>query len=239
MQKSSTAERILGCCAGSARAAAIMGDLTEMKATRGTLWFWTAFARTLFSLTWRIILALFVAEVAREMIFNLAGLYFRSTPESWRTNDGHHLLNAGGPMMACILSTLWFVLPFAAVRFGLRDRFVRLTFAIALGTTVAFLFIPWASASIALATVALAAAALLSQRWRASLVVLAGTGTAGLATFLAAAALKGLVHPHSFLGGIVFTNGAMLGFQGSLLVIAIAGSRLHRRLLESATPFHN
>ena len=33
-------------------AAAILGDLTELSATRGRLWFWTAYARTLLSQRW-------------------------------------------------------------------------------------------------------------------------------------------------------------------------------------------
>jgi hypothetical protein len=58
-----------------------------MAATRGRLWFFAAYARTLVSLTWRIVLALFVAEVGRELMFNLANLYFQVTPPTWRTSN--------------------------------------------------------------------------------------------------------------------------------------------------------
>ena len=84
-----------------------------------------AYARTLFSLTWRIVLALFVADVGRELMFNLAGAYFRHTPYAWRTTNGPFLLDHMGPLLAGIMSTLWFALPFAGVLYGVRDRFVQ------------------------------------------------------------------------------------------------------------------
>ena len=71
MPRQPAPEALLALIAGPARAAAILGDLTEMAATRGRLWFYAAYARTLFSLTWRIVLALFVADIGRELIFNL------------------------------------------------------------------------------------------------------------------------------------------------------------------------
>ena len=46
-------EWLLARIAGPNRAAAIMGDLVELSSTRGRLWFWTAYARTLISLGWR------------------------------------------------------------------------------------------------------------------------------------------------------------------------------------------
>src|ERR1019366_5508664 len=117
------AEWLLARITDPTRAAAIMGDLTEMAATRGRAWFWTAYARTLVSFTWRIVLALFVADIGRQMIFDLFHLYIRHTPAAWRNATGSwlDLLNSSGPLLACILSTLWFVLPFAVLRYGRRD----------------------------------------------------------------------------------------------------------------------
>ena len=224
-------ESLLALVAGRTRAAAIMGDLTEMATTRGRLWFFAAYARTLFSLTWRIVLALFIADLGREFIFNLANLYFHVTPPTWRTTNGPYLLSHMGPFFACILSTLWFVLPFAAVRYGLRDRFVRLTFAVALGTTVAFLFIPWASFTFAAATLALAAATLLSKTWRKPLGILIATGITGV---LAIALINGLgIHQRHHPGSRALAGYlSMLSFQTGLLTLAFLCSRLHRRLLE-------
>src|ERR1035441_5439486 len=141
MPKTILAEGLLARLTDPTRAAAIMGDLAEMAQTRGRGWFFAAYLRTLFSLTWRIVLALFVADIGRQFIFELFHLYTSHTPATWRTSNAPHLLNSAGPLLACVMTTLWFVLPFAAVRYGVRDRFVRLTLAIALGTTVAFLFL--------------------------------------------------------------------------------------------------
>jgi hypothetical protein len=229
------AESCLALFAGPTRAAAIMGDLTEMADTRTRLWFAAAYLRTLASLTWRIVLALFVADVGREFIFDAFHIYLAHTPAAWRSASGPYfsLLNSSGPLLACIMSTLWFALPFAAVRYGVRDRFVQLTFAIALGTTFAFLSIPFASLLCAAATVALACAALLSATWRKPLEVLVWTGVAGLLTIAVADVLRFrfpallLAHGHGLLAANVYA----LLFQTTLLIIALVCSRLHRRLL--------
>lgn len=237
MPKKPAAEALLALFAGQERAAAIYGDLTEMAASRGRVWFAAAYARTLFSLTWRIVLALFVADVGRELMFNLAGLYFRVTPARWRTTDGPYLLDHTGPLLACIMSTLWFALPFAAVRYGLRDRFVRLTFAVAAGTTVAFLFIPWASLLCAAATLVLAGAAFTSSAWRKPLEVLLWTGAAGLLMVAVSSAIRFQL-PRAFPGGHTLLARSVneLAFGGALLVLAFVCSRMHRLLLEAVNP---
>src|ERR1035438_3158138 len=107
--KTSPAESLLALFAGSDRAAAILGDLTEMAATRGRLWFVAAYARTLFSFTWRIVLALFVADIGRQMIFDLFHLYIGHTPAVWRNATGSwlDLRNSTGPLPACVISARW------------------------------------------------------------------------------------------------------------------------------------
>jgi len=240
MPKTPLAESLLALLAGPARAAAIYGDLTEMAAMRGPLWFFAAYARTLISLGWRLVVALFVADIGRQFVFDLFHLYMRHTPAVWRNATGSFvdLLNLSGPLLACIMSTLWFALPFAAVRYGYRDPFVRLTAVVAAGTTIAFLAIPWISLLAATAMLALACAAFLSSRWRKPFEVLAWTGAAGLLSLAAFTVLSrrflsqhpaishGLgSHPHA-VDAMVFS------FQGSLLLVAIVCSRVHRWMLE-------
>ena len=238
MPNTSPAEIFLALFAGPARAAAILGDLTEIAQTRGRIWFLAAYARTLFTFTWRIMLALFVADIGRELMFNLANIYFHATPPTWRTTDGPYLLDHMGPLLACIMSTLWFALPFAAVRYGLRDRFVQLTFVVAMGTTVAFLAIPFTSLVCAAATLVLAIAAFASRTWRKPLEVLLWSGAAGLAMIAASNAVRLRVpllfaHDHRVLVG----NSYALLFQTGLLVLAFVCSRMHTLLLrEPATP---
>jgi hypothetical protein len=225
------AEGLLAIVAGRERAAALYGDLLELAQSHGRAWFVAAYIRTLFSLTWRLVLALFVADIGRQMMFDAAKLYFHATPPSWRTTHSPYLLGQMGPL-ACVMSTLWFALPFAAVRYGVRDRFVRLTFAIAAGTTVAFLFIPWVSLGCAVATVGIAVVALLSRRWRKPLEVLAWTGGVGLLLIGAADALR-LRAPQALLVAHVHGVYAFaLVFQLGLLGMAMVCSRMHRLLLE-------
>jgi hypothetical protein len=234
MPNPSPAESFLALIAGRDRAAAILGDLTEMAATRGRLWFAAAYLRTLLALTWRIVLALFVADIGRQTIFDLFHLYLRHTPAVWRDATGSwlDLLNESGPLLACIMSTLWFALPFAAVRYGLRDRFVQLTFAVAMGTTLAFLAIPWTSLVCAAATLVLAIAAFTSRTWRKPLEVLLWSGAAGLAMIAASNAVRLRVpllfaHDHRMLVGNAFA----LLFQTGLLTLAFVCSRMHTLLL--------
>ena len=52
MHKTPIAEWLLARIAGRERAAAIVGDLEELAATRGWLWFWIEYVRSLISLGW-------------------------------------------------------------------------------------------------------------------------------------------------------------------------------------------
>ena len=180
MRKTCRTELLLARLTNPTRAAAIYGDLTEMAATRGRLWFVAAYLRTLFTFTWRIVLALFVADVGRQLAFDTNHLNLLVTPAAWRANTGSfvNLLNSSGPLIACIMSTLWFALFFALVRYGRRDAFVRLTALVTAGAFLAFLAIPWISLVAAAATLALTCAAFLSARWRKPFEVLAWTGAA-------------------------------------------------------------
>jgi hypothetical protein len=233
MPNPSPAESLLALIAGPDRAAAILGDLTEMAATRGHLWFWAVYGRTLLSLTWRIVLALVVATVGRQIIVNSFHTYTTHTDVAWRTTHAPFLPDHMGPLLYSIVSTLLFVLPFAAVRYGLRDRFVQLSFAVAVGTTVAF-FIPFASLTCAIATLAISAATLFSSTWRKPLEVLLWTGAAGLLAEAAVGAVDTVIlshHPAESTRHFFAHYGAMLIFRSSLLAVAFVCSRLHHRLL--------
>jgi hypothetical protein len=236
MPNTSPTESLLALFAGNDRAVAILGDLTEMAQTRGTLWFWSAYTRTLISLTWRIVLALVAATVGRQILVNSFHTYYMThTPVAWRTTYAPFLLNYMGGLLPCIAQTLWFVLPFAAVRYGVRDRFVQLSFAVAVGTTVTLLYIPFASLFCAAATLAIAVTALFSTTWRKPLGVLLWTGAAGLLALFAVGAIDTIIlshHPDWQTGHFFPHYGGMLIYRSSLLAVAIVCSLLHRRLLE-------
>lgn len=229
-EKTTPAELLLAVFAGRERAAAMMGDLAEMAATRGRGWFVAEYVRTLVSVTWRIVLALFVADMGRQMIFDLFHIYLRVSPPFWRTTLSPAFFSSMGPPLACLMSTLWFALPFAAVRYGVRDRFVQLTFAVAMGTTVTFLFIPWASLMCAAATVALAAAAMFSPMWRKPMEMLMWTAGVGVLVIGAEDAVR-ITLSHGSEGHWLLKDWQMFAFQGTLLILAIVCSRLHGWLL--------
>ncbi len=63
MRKVSFAEWFLSQNIGPQRASAIMGDLEELAATRGRLWFAAVYLRTLITLGWRSPVALVAASV--------------------------------------------------------------------------------------------------------------------------------------------------------------------------------
>jgi hypothetical protein len=240
MPKTSSAEALLALFAGSTRAAAILGDLTEMAATRGRLWFWTAYARTLAILSWRIVAAVVVAMSLYQLLGNtLFNAPMRTAP------SGPHLPMTSGPHLPILLifwfepRFLWFVLPFAVLLYGLRDRFVRLTAIAALGTTIAFLFLPpfsFAGVVIALALIALA---LLFSGWWKPATVLAATVAFAFWCGNAAGHLSTFLRSHDYIpayGHGIAGLEPMLASRGSMLASAYLCARLHRWLLQTPNP---
>jgi hypothetical protein len=126
--KTTPAEWLLARLTDPTRAAAIMGDLTEMAATRGRLWFWTAYARTLISLGWRTPVALVAAYACAKSywvftaIHSLALWLARWLPDA----DPRYFSNRWEVPLVTMLQGLVFLLPFVLVRFGPRDRLTRL-----------------------------------------------------------------------------------------------------------------
>jgi hypothetical protein len=171
-------ESLLALIAGSDRAAAILGDLTEMAATRGRLWFWTAFTRTLISLGWRTPVAFVFAIASVRFIFGRvlpllenhrithlrdAGLFGVYNPHlrlvTWNTS-------------MVISQCLFFALPFAIVRFGLRNRVTQLACSLLLLAAPVYTLRPWVMDLSGLLTALAVAAALLFPHCRRPMIVL-------------------------------------------------------------------
>ena len=121
------------------RAAAILGDLTELAAIRGRLWFWTAYARTLVTLGWRTPVAFLLAYAFSSWvalggfptIHSLFHSFYRNAHRKphaalWHVFDRTSHYTAAHTLwqvpLGDSLIALWFVLPFVLIRFGLRDR---------------------------------------------------------------------------------------------------------------------
>ena len=121
--KRSLAESTLAIFAGRERVAVMYGDLTEMAATRGRFWFWTAYARTLISLGWRNPVALVAASVCTYWLGPIVWHSMRSLAYPLR-----HVLIAHPrtvflfEILGNALIGLFFLVPFLMLRFGLRDR---------------------------------------------------------------------------------------------------------------------
>jgi hypothetical protein len=173
------------------RAAAIYGDLTEMAASRGRLWFWTAYLRTLVTFGWRTPVAFltayafstWVAIGAFPTIHSVLRSFYRHVQNKphqaiWNVFNRtvHHTtahfwqIPLGDSLIA-----LWFILPFVLVRFGLRDRLTQLASAIFLLTIPYFSLDPAAVNFAGLVTAAIILAVLSLRTWRRPMIVLAAS----------------------------------------------------------------
>jgi hypothetical protein len=232
MPKPNPAEWLLSRITTRDRAAAILGDLTELSATRGSLWFWTAYARTLAVLSWRVVVAVVLAMSLYQFLGNtLFHAHMRQAP------PGQHL-----PMLLIFWFEPrfpWFVLPFAVMLYGLRDRFVHLTAIAALGTTIAFLFLPrFSFEGVVIALTLIALVLLFSSWWRPATVL---AGTVGFAFWCGSATghLSMFLRSHDYIpayGHGITGLEPMLAARGSMLASAYLCARLHRWLLQSPNP---
>jgi hypothetical protein len=161
------------------RAAAILGDLTEMSATRGRLWFWTAYARTIVTLGWRAPFAFLIAIASGTFLSRAVpawlfthripalmhigiGIHGKYYPQFWTFN-----------LTMLMAQALFFVMPFVLIRFGLRNRLTQLACALFLIALPFRSFVLMGVSSI-LCVLAIAVALLLPL-WRRPMIVLAAT----------------------------------------------------------------
>jgi hypothetical protein len=214
------------------RAAAIFGDLTELAATRGRLWFWTAYTRTLVSLGWRSPVALVAGSVCTYWLGPIVWHSIRTLAHPLR-----HVLVAFRPMvfMFAILGNallgLFFLVPFLMIRFGLRDRLTRLAGAIFVLTLPYFSLAPVVVLVIGPLMVLAVLAAMCLRNWRRPMIVLA---LALVPQYLVVAAW--LSFPHGLLffhlqGRIQMMAPRLMAFAVTAIVCVV----LHRRLLQAPT----
>jgi hypothetical protein len=174
MHKTSLPEWLLARLTDQSRAAAIMGDLDELAATRGRFWFAAAYSRTILSLGWRSPVALVAASVCTYRLGPIVWHSMRSLAHPLR-----HVLVAFPPMVVLFailgnaLLGLFFLVPFLMIRFGLRDRLTQLAGAIFVLTLPYFSLVPVIVLVIGSLAVVAAVTALCLRRWRRSMIVLA------------------------------------------------------------------
>ncbi len=251
ISRTAPAEWLLARVAGPDRAAAIMGDLEELAATRGRLWFWIAYARTLITLGWRTP----VAFVAGSAGFFLMMSFFSTLLRNPGPNRTAHMASVDILANAAVLSTgfllvfsvsVWFATPFAILRFGFRDRMAQLYGVFFLLAAPLFFHSNPVSLVCALLTLAVIFAALFSKPWRRPMVVIASMSIAVLVSLVACNDLATKIyHPKFHLKAGLDAASAdpiafnlvswlvvRLTFAVALLIASFACSRLHRWLLE-------
>jgi hypothetical protein len=198
------AESVLGFFAGRTRAAAIYGDLVELAVPRGRLWFCIAYVRTVVALSWRTPVALVLVLISLTYLrgsivdwftllshpnFTVSGQFVHSAP-------GHYVFLVSS-WLGCILwirGALWLLLPYIAIRFGLRSRLCYLACALFLVGLPAYFSrpIPYMVSSVMGA--AIAASALASPRWRKEMIFVAINSTVAYVVFLIAIARPDPLH---------------------------------------------
>jgi hypothetical protein len=151
MRKVPFAEWFISQDIGIERGSALYGDLEELAATRGRLWFWTMYFRALISLGWRAGGSAFItAIVASWLVFRRvqSGM---SLLRGVMVHFGFHQFHPGlfgestnhasvliGNMSIVTASFLFFAVPFLLVRFGWRDRLTKLAILLLVITVPAF-----------------------------------------------------------------------------------------------------
>ena len=116
MHNAPATEWLLARLTTPTRAAAIMGDLDELAATRARLWFWIAYTRTLISLGWRTPVAFLCAYACTRSYWLLTAMH---TSMNWLLHSVHLAGPAEGmplemrllPMMGPLFG-LYFLAPF-------------------------------------------------------------------------------------------------------------------------------
>ena len=184
MRSAVLAEWIIGRDTTEGRAVSIVGDLIETLPEKGILWFWLAVAKIVLSLIRRRSLAFVVAYfVGWPAFFGFqmaiwGAHYPHRPPHQW--NQLFAWLGVSGSVLCALL-------PYVAIRFGLRDRLTQLTFAsvVLIAATIWLWWLPAVLATcIGLSTVVVLVSAATREgrkAWSALLVSIAAAFGSGLA----------------------------------------------------------
>jgi hypothetical protein len=139
MDNAATAEWILRRLTDKERAASVVGDLVEIGARKGAMWFWLSFSGVALSLVWR-----------RPVAF-LAALYAGMWTMSWLAMAGCSIYSPHCPpgrwetvldALVWIGSTLWAAALYTVIRYGVLDRTTQITIVWA-GLATAAIYFWW------------------------------------------------------------------------------------------------
>jgi len=178
-------EALLARLTDPTRAAAIYGDLVELAASRGRAWFWLAYLRTLATLLWRTPTAFLCGCLSLSLGAFVVGHRSRYIPHQAGTltivpHFIASLIPFAGIFLIGMATPLWFLVPFGLVRYGARDRLVRLSSLLALLGTAAFFDFAALSLASALVAVLVMTYALCASRWRKPMAIITASAVTGL-----------------------------------------------------------
>ena len=166
------------------KAAALVGDLLEIGASRGDLWFWRSLAGVLIRLAWRPVVGFIAALYAGAWVVSV---FSRAL---WGVRS-HHPPSAIWLLFAVLPGlgdALVSVLVYSAIRFGVRNRVTQLTacaFVVTAGIALGWWNVAVLATTAAFAAVSLAASLATASRRRASLIALITVSTGIVVGFLA------------------------------------------------------
>lgn len=246
-RKTQPAEWLLARIAGPDRSAAIMGDLAEMAQTRGRLWFWMAYARTIVETGWRVSFSFVLGCAIFSLIDWLCGSHRIWLVQALRLGRPHMMLHISPYLWLFLYSVttpLWFTAPFVVARYGIRDRFVRLILLFTFVMTCAMDYPHRFTLLFVSVTLFAAAVSLFRERWRKPVLVFAATVGMGTAAYLVISrsvfwgfwyfghqyhrnGFDGFAAPHLILWIAMWAIAL-----SSMFIITFVCARMHRRLLE-------
>jgi hypothetical protein len=238
MRKVPFAERLMSFYAGADRAATIYGDLEELALTRGRLWFWWTYLRTLVSLpNWRSGFGAFVLAVMFKLdLFGPAFGYLMRSRVTHLSDpglfgmDNHHVAIVCWNISLVIAPFLVFLLPFVLLRFGLRDRMTQLVCALFLIAMPAYSLRPWFMDLSGVLTLAVIAAAFALSAWRRPMLILAATFLTASVTVIAwVYALVAIFHRH--FEAVVITRRPAVDYAAFAIATMVC-IYLHRRMVD-------
>ena len=128
MRSVSLADWILRRVAGREQAASMVGDLVEISQHKGMVWFWFSVFSVVVARGWRPVLGLILATYSGFWISFL--LY----TESLGSHAKHRSPELWKPVCMTVLAfgiSLCWAMVYCALRFGVRNRFVQMAFAVA------------------------------------------------------------------------------------------------------------
>ncbi len=135
MRNGAIAEWIVSRFTSAREAAAVIGDLEELRPRKGVLWFWASLAGFLFFLCWRRLLALLAAFWLSDHFFQVAVL---GTKSHYYPRNVPVLLFL---VLAAVSYFLWMTSLYAAIRYGYFDKTTQMI--VRWSAIIGTIFVSW------------------------------------------------------------------------------------------------